>query len=131
MLHIIHPEDTLVGFFDYKACNTLPLEQNYFVEIVHAEMVGQTVYLLVELWLDEEKQGLICESYDTTGTDFEKLVKIFFESEQGKVFSVTTSDLECVKGVAKLKRCSERTVIDWASFDAEQLPCGDLANYYL
>lgn len=130
MLHIIHPEDTLVGFFDYKACSTLSLEPTYFIEIIHAELVGSTVYLVIELWLDDEKQGLICEAYDTASAEFEELIKILFESESGRVFSVTTGDLECVNGFAKLKKCGERIVVDWASFDAEQLPCGDLAHYY-
>ena len=130
MLPIFHPEDSLVGFFDYNACNTLSLEPDYFIEIIHAELVGSTVYLVIELWLDNKKQGLLCEAYDTTGAEFERLVKIFFESEAGRVFSVTTGDLECVNGTAKLKKCGERIAIDWATFDAEQLSCGDLSSYY-
>ena len=123
-------EDTFIGFFDLKSCDSLSFEPTYYVEIVKAELVGKTVHLLTEVWCDEQKQGLLCESYDVTSKEFYELVKNFFASEWGHVVSVTTECLTSVSGYAKLMKRNGHLVVDWSILDPEELPCGALCEYY-
>lgn len=123
-------KDTFVGFFDLKSCSTLSLELTYGIEIVQAELVGNIVYLLVEVWLENEKQGLITEAYDVTSEEFYALVKNFFASEWDHVVSVSTASLTYVSGYAKLMKRNGHVVVDWNSLEPEELPCSDLCDYY-
>ena len=125
-----YQDETFIGFFDLKACNTLSLEPTYEVEIVQAELVGNIVHLLIEVWLKDEKQGLITEAYDVTGKEFYELVKNFFASEWGRVVSVTTECLTCVSGYAKLTKRNGQVAVDWNTLRDGSLSCGELIGYY-
>ena len=123
-------EDTFIGFFDLKSCDSLSFEPTYYVEIVKAELVGKTVHLLTEVWRDEQKQGLLCESYDVSSEEFYELVKNFFASEWGRVVSVTTECLTSVSGYAKLMKRNGQVAVDWTTLCDGSLPCGGLIGYY-
>lgn len=123
-------EDTFIGFFDLNACSQLSFDAVYDIKIVHVEIVGKTVHLLIEVWLDNEKQGLITEAYDATGKEFYNLVKIFYQTEHGRIVAVSTVDLTGIGGFAKLTKRNDQVAVDWSTLEPYQLTCGELANYY-
>lgn len=130
MLKFTNQVDTFIGFFDLKACQAFSLDETYFIEIVRAEVVGNMIHLLIEVSAESGSQGLICEAYEMTSQEFQKLVAIFFEAETEHVVAVSTVALTCVNGSAKLTKRDDHIVVDWSSFDAEELPCGELFDYY-
>lgn len=123
-------QNGFIGFYDLAACKDLDLAETYDVEIVRAELVGSKIHLLLSVWFDDDDNGLLCEDYDVKEPAFMKLVSMLFQSEHGRIASVTTADLICVNGTAKLMKRNGRVCVDWTTFDAEQLPCGDLTEWY-